>query len=194
MLAYANLQPSYQMNFQEIKKEFCEMSDSGVFRMSRIKDWIFNYSELYKKTYDFVHSQHLFIDHDGSTIRLPPCGLPTDEEAFLSLYEALNRILDIHANETYFEQEMVEYFKIIDSTSDIKAWIAKNEDLGAKEYVCFMLDYLDYDENDRVDHLKIYIHNSKELEIYIDRQDFGNTIDFLEIFNELYWVKEILHP
>ncbi len=193
MLTYANLQPSYQMNFQEIKKELWELSDNGVFGMSIIKGWIFNYSALYKKTYDLVHSQHLFTDLDGSTIRLPPCGLPTDEEIFLSLYEALTKILDFHANESYFEQEIAEYYKIINSPSDIKTWIAKNEDLGAKEYVCFMLDYLDYDENDRVDHLKIYIHNSKELEIYIDRQDFKTTIAFLEVFNELYWVREILH-
>ena len=181
------------MNFQKIKKELWELSDNGVFRMSKIKDWIFNYSDLYKKTYDFVHSQHLFIDHDGSTIRLPPCGLPPDEEIFLSLYESLNGILELHANETYFEKEIVEYYKVKNSPSDTKTWIVKNEDLGAEQYVCFLIDHLDYDENGHEEHLIVYIHHLKEPEIFIARQDFKNTIEFLEIFNELYWGKEILH-
>lgn len=116
-----------------------------------------------------------------------------DEEIFLGLYEAFNKILDFHVNERYFEQEIAEYYKIITSSSDIKTWIAKNEDLGAKEHVSFILGYLDYYENDRVDPLKIYIHNSKELEIYIDRQDFRKTTNFLKVFNELHWVQEILH-
>src|SRR5688500_8528560 len=120
------------MNFLEIKKELWELSDSGIFRMSKIKDWIFNFSELHKKTYDFVYSQHLYTDNDGSTIRLPPCLAPTDEEIFLNLYESLNTISDLHANEKYFEQEGVEYYKIANSPSDIKTWIVKNEDIGAK--------------------------------------------------------------
>ncbi len=182
------------MNFQKIKKELWELSDNGVFRMSKIKDWIFNYSDLYKKTYDFVHSQHLFIDHDGSTIRLPLCEEPTDEEIFINLYESLNGILELHGNETYFEKEMVEYYTIKNSPSDIKTWIVKNEDLGAEQYVCFLIDHLDYDKNGYEEHLKVYIRILKEVEIFIDRQDFKHTIDFLEIFNKIYWNKDFISP
>ncbi len=180
------------MNFQEIKKELWELGDNGVFRISKIKDWIFNYSDLYKKNYDFVHSQHLYEDSDGSTIRLPPCGLPTDEEIFINLYKSLNGVLELHANETYFEKEMVEYYKIKNSPSDIKNWIFKNEDLGAEQYVCFLIDHLDYDENGHEEHLIVFIHLLKKPDIFIDRQDFKNTIAFLEVFNELYWVQDIL--
>ncbi len=180
------------MNFQEIIQELFKLGESWVFRMYKVRDWIFNYSDLYKKTYDFVHSQHLYTDYDGSTIRLPLCGQPTDEEIFLNLYESLNRILELHANEAYFEKEMVEYDKIKNSPSDIKTWVVKNADIGAKEYVCFLIDHLDYDENGHEEHLIVYIHNLKEAQIFIDRQDFKNTIAFLEFFNELYWIKEIL--
>ena len=180
------------MNFLEIKNELWELSDSSVFRMSKIKGWLITYSDLYKKTYDFVYSQHLYTDYDGSIIRLPPCGIPSDEEIFLSLYESLNGIAELHENETYFEKEMVEYYKIKNSPSDIKTWIAKNQDLGAEQYVCFLIDHLDYDENGHEEHLIVYIHNLKEAQIFIDRQDFKNTIAFLEFFNELYWIKEIL--
>jgi hypothetical protein len=56
----------------------------------------------------------------------------------------------------------------------------------------FFIDYLDYDENEQEEYLSVYVSSVKELNIFIDRQDFRNTIDFLEIFNELYWVQEIL--
>ena len=182
------------MNFQEIIQELFELGESWVFRMYKIQAWLISYSDLYKKTYDVVHSQHLYEDSDGSTIRLPLCGEPTDEEIFINLYESLNGILELHGNETYFEKEMVEYYKIRNSPSDIKTWIVKNEDLGAEQYVCFLIDHLDYDKNGHEEHLKVYIRILKEVEIFIDRQDFKHTIDFLEIFNKIYWNKNFISP
>lgn len=178
------------MNFQEITKELLELGDSQVFRLHKIQSWLVSYSDLYKQTYDFVHSQHLYTDYDGSTIRLPLCDKPTDEEIFLNLYESLNGILELHANEAYFEKEIVEYYKIKNSPSDIKTWIAKNEVIGAQDYVCFMIDYLDYNESDGEEHLKVYVPSTSDYEILIDRQDFKNTINFLEIFNAVYWVQK----
>lgn len=169
-----------------------KLSPSNIYQIPQIEWWLLKYSEIYNKTYDFVYSQHLFTTDDGSVIRLPPFGEPTDQEKFLDLYKALDTICEFHRNEKYFEQELTEYQKIKDSQSDIKNWIAKNEKLGADKYVCFLIDYLDYDENNQEEHLNIYVSSLKELEIYINRKNFKNTIDFVEIFNELYWVQEIL--
>ena len=176
-----------EFNLNEILSFF---TSQKVFKISKIEWWLLKYSEFYKRTSDFVYSQHLFKMDDGSTVRLPPLGEPTDQEKFLDLYKALDTICGFHRNEKYFEQELTEYKKIKDSQSGLKNWIAKNENLGAEKYVCFLVDYLDYSEN--TEHLNVYVHSSKNLEIYIDRQDFRNTIEFLEIFNELYWVQEIL--
>ena len=62
----------------------------------------------------------------------------------------------------------------------------------ANKFTCFLVDYLDYDEDDKVEHLNVFIHSLKELDIYVNRQDFKFTLKFLEIFDELYWVQEIL--
>ena len=169
---------------------FSFFNQDKVYSITKIEWWLLKHSDLHKKTSDFVYSQHLFKMEDGSTVRLPLFGEPTDEDKFLDLYKALETICEFHRNEKYFEQELTEYQKIKDSQTDLKNWIAKNEDLGAEKYVCFLVDYLDYSEN--AEHLSVYVHSSKDLEIYIDRQDFRNTIKFLEIFNELYWVQEIL--
>lgn len=167
-----------------------KLSTSNIYQIPQIELWLLKYSDFYKKNSDFVYSQHLFKMDDGSFVRLPPFGEPSDEDKFLDFYKALDTICEFHRNEKYFEQELTEFQKIKDSQSDLKNWIAKNKDLGAEKYVCFLVDYLDYSEN--AEHLSVYIHSSKNLEIYIDRQDFKNTIEFLEIFNELYWEKEIL--
>ena len=180
------------MKIQEINIELFDFQENGVLTMPIIEWWLLKYSDFYKTTYDFVYSQHLFTTDDGSVIRLPPFGKPTDEEKFLDLYKALDTISEFHRNEKYFAQEMVDYHKIKNSHSELKNWVAKNEGLGADKYVCFLINYLDYDENDQEEHLSVYVHSAEEIDIYIDRQDFKNTIDFLEIFNELYWVQEIL--
>ncbi|GAA4244942.1 MULTISPECIES: hypothetical protein [Winogradskyella] len=169
-----------------------KLSKNDIYSISKIEWWLLKYSGFYKKIYEFVYSQHLFTSEDGSVIRLPPIGNPTDDEKFLELYKALETISEFYKNEKYLEQEMVGYQKIKNSKSDLKKWVAKNENLGAEKYVCFLIDYLDYDENDQEEHLIIFVSNLKELNIYVDRQDFKNTIEFLEIFNELYWVQEIL--
>ena len=171
-------------------EKLIKILNQKVNPISKVEWWLLKYTDLYKKTSEFVYSQHLFKMDDGSIVRLPPFGKPSDKDKFLDLYKALDTICEFHRNEKYFEQELKEYQKIKDSQSDLKKWVVKNEDLGAEKYVCFLVDYLDYSEN--AEHLNIYVHSSKELEIYIDRQDFRNTIEFLEIFNELYWVQEIL--
>lgn len=158
--------------------------------IDKIEWWLLKYTELFNKTYDFVYSQHLFTNDDGSVIRLPPFGKPTDKEIFLDLYKSLDTISEFHRNEKYFKQEMVAYNKIKHSHSDLKNWITKNENFGAEKYVCFLIDYLDYDENNEEEHLNVYVHSLKEFEIYVDRQNFKNTIAFLERFNELYWTDE----
>tara|TARA_R110002096_G_scaffold434449_1_gene656038 strand:+ start:1147 stop:1722 length:576 start_codon:yes stop_codon:yes gene_type:complete len=180
------------MKLDSLISELFELKKNGILSISIIEWWLLKYSEFYKKTYDFVYSQHLFTTDDGSVIRLPPFGKATDEEKFLELFKALDTICELNRNEQYFEQELTEYQKIKNSQSELKNWVTKNEYLGADKYVCFLIDYLDYDENDQEEHLNIYVSSLKELEIYIDRKDFKNTIDFLEIFNELYWVQEIL--
>ncbi len=165
-----------------------KLSKNDVYSISKVEWWLLKYSELYNKTYEFVYSQHLFTNDDGSVIRLPPFGESSDQEKFLELYEALETISEFHQNEKYFKQELTQHNKIKNSQSELKNWVAKNEYLGADKYVCFLIDYLDYNENGQEKHLNVFVHSSKELEIYIDRQDFKNTIDFLQIFNEIYWV------
>lgn len=165
--------------------------DNNILSMPMIEWWLLKYSDHYKSAYDFFYNQNLYEIEEGSIMRLNLFGKPTDQKKFLELYEALDKVSGYHRNEAYFKHEMVEYKKIKDSKSDLKKWVMKNEYLGADEYVCFIVDYLDYDKNNEEEHLSVFVLPFKELGIYIDRQYFKNTIEFLEIFNELFWSQEI---
>jgi hypothetical protein len=173
--------------------KFKNLKSNSLYSIDKINLWLLKYSDSYKKTIHFIESKkEEFELEDASSVWLPPIKEPisNSEKKFIILYGVLNTISEFHRNEKYFEQEMTEYHKIKHSKSDLKKWVAKNETLGAEKYVCFLIDYLDYSENPV--HLNIYLNTLNELNIYIDRQEFKNTIDFLEIFNELYWVQEIL--
>jgi len=172
--------------------DFQQLQRNHIFSMNQIDWWLLKYSGLQKETHDLIYGQHIFELEDGSTVRLPPFGKKSDQEIFLDLYESLDTISQFRINEKYFEQEMTTYHQIKKSKSDLKTWAAKNEDYGADKYVCFLLDYLDYDEDEKVEHLNVFVRSSQEIDIFIDRQDFRHTIEFLEIFNDLYWIQEIL--
>ena len=168
-------------------KRFLDLSETSVFTIKDIDGWLFHYSELYETTHDLFYNKYLFELEDGSKVRLPPVEKKTEEENFLHLYDALNAISKFHKNERYFEEQMAQYQKIKNYKNHLKNWIENNEHLGSDQYACFLLDYLDYDEDDKVEHLKIHVLSSVPLEVYVDRNNFKYTIEFLEAFNALYW-------
>ncbi len=169
-------------------QDFQKLSQNLIYSIDRIEWWLLKYSDLYISSYDFIYSQHLVVLEDGSTGRFPPCGKPPEQEEFLNLYQALETIAQFHKNEKYFKEQMALFEDVKDDESKLKDWIKNNEEIGSNQYACFLLDYLDYDENDIVEHLNIYVLSAEHLEIYVDRKDFKHTIEFLNTFNELYWI------
>ena len=169
-------------------KDIIQLNRDKVYSINQLEWWLLKYSEEYKNTKEHLQFQHLTDQIEESPIRLPSLGESNADNTFLDLYLALDEIFKFHRKEKYFEQEVLDYYKIRNSDSNVKTWISKNESFGADIYVCFLIDYLDYDENDNEVHLSVNVPSLKELEIYINRVDFKNTIEFLEIFNEHYWV------
>lgn len=161
--------------------------------ISKINWWLLKYSNLQKRILHFIDSKKELIELENGLvahISLLDDSTYNSYKKFLNLYYALKTISEFQINEKYFEQEMNIYHGIKSSKKDLKNWVAKNEYFGTEIYACFIIDYLDYSENP--ENLNVYVHSSKELDLYIDRQDFKNTIDFIEIFNKLYYLDQIL--
>jgi hypothetical protein len=158
-----------------------------LLSMPKIEWWLLKYSDQYKKITKKESNEHLFQLDDCKMVSLPPFWEKTENQTFLDLYSALNELSNFHRFENYFKQQMSELRSIKSSKIGLKKWLLHNEKLGTEKFACFLIDYLDYDEDDKIEHLNIFVDSAKELNIYVDKADFKNTVDFLENFNELYW-------
>lgn len=167
--------------------ELKTLSSDSLFSIDKIEWWLLKHEKFYVKSKQHNLSEYLY-KIDGKEVRLPDnIGNPTDEEKFIDVYESLDNLSKFHRNEEYFKQEMAIYKELKNEPQKVKQWLKKNEKLGFDDYVCFLTDYLDYDTDDKVYHLSIFFLNNEEFEVYVDRDDFKYTIEFLEIFNGLYW-------
>lgn len=184
---------SVLLNF-ELMNDFIEPIDyfknKEVLSMDKIEWWLLKYSELYGSTSKEFYNRFKKTLADGTEVRLPPICITFDEEYFLDLYRSLESISNRHRKEDYFEKEIASYRKRKDSIAEIRKWLEKNENIGSKEFVDFTSMYLDY--SDHPHHLFIYIRMLPKLEIMVNRNDFKNTIHFLDIFNKLFWDDKLL--
>lgn len=142
------------------------------------------------------------------------CVEPDEKYKFLKLYEAVDEILRFHRKEEYFKVEMLEYNEVKASQTNLKIWASKNEKLGTDVFSNFKSKYLSWDiENYENSSLRVYgctdlelviINNIREqigkvdkktkldFDIYINREDFKNIINFVEVFEKVFWEQEIL--
>lgn len=116
----------------------------------------------------------------------------SEENSLIHLYDKLNKLTELHRFEEYAKKELVRYKSIISKNPKIKEWLIKNEEFASKELACFLIDYLDYSENEEeIYHLLAYRNVEQKFEIFIQRNDFRNLIEYKELFDELYYIKKI---
>ncbi len=150
----------------------------NVYQITPIKKWLNTYKEFYQTTYDVLSKSDLFETSEG-IIRLPYICNPSIEEKFIELYDKIEEIVNYQKLENDCFIRMSKYHKISNSKKEINKWLLSNKDIVSSVYSCFLIDYLDYANNTK--HLLL----NTELVIYIDRKYFINTIEFIEIINNL---------
>ncbi|MDG4950618.1 hypothetical protein NLM59_06755 [Weeksellaceae bacterium KMM 9724] len=178
--------------------------------MKEVKTWLDQYWERYK-----FYRDHWSCRFCPTDLTLPClCDKPDPEYLFIWIYELLYDIQRFHKHERYFEKEMLEYDQIMYSEVDLKIWTYRNENLGLNTFDSFNHDYLDYDFHDAEKaNLRVFGPNKLMLdtivnimreqlgrtgdrvvehEIYIKREDFRNTVRFVQVFNELFFRRKIL--
>lgn len=166
------------------------LTKSLPISINKVEWWLLKYKGKFEQIKKIENSKNLHIAEDGTILRLPMSFEPNPNDKFLALYKALDELTEFHKFEEYFSKQMIEYSKVKSSQAELKEWLSKNEKLGADKFVCFLIDYLDYDEDDKVEHLNIFVHSATEIKIFVDREGFKNTIFFLETFNEIYWTDD----
>lgn len=164
-------------------KELQNLS-KDVYSINHLYWWTLKYEYLYKRAKE---TKNL-----GSCYGSLPCACTSDnpESIFISFYEGLFQMTEFHKHENYFQEELKNYNSIAGDEEKLKEWVLKNEKLGTEDLFLFLINHLDYDENSY--HPIVGIHEDNLPNIFVNRNDFKNTIEALEIFADLYWDKKIL--
>lgn len=158
--------------------EFEELVEGNLYTIAIINQWLEKYRKYYKRVHDINQAFHLY-EIDGQVVRLPPmCEPPTVDEKFLNIYQELDKISKSHLNEDYFKQEIAIYNGIKNEPLKVKRWLKKNETLGLNDFG---------NEPENGMHIQLYFLKDEQRKVYVDKEDFKYTIEFLETFNELYW-------
>lgn len=172
---------------QQIKDTVSDLNNNEInftLRINRINSWLKNKSNLYTFCkINWNNNNSLFSE-------LPDCNtLNSDELKFKNLYESIKEISDLHKLETYCKSEVLNFETIKNVPTEVNQWLAKNEVLGSQTLAGLTIDYLDYEDNPT--HLQIPSPDFTDLEVLIDRNEFKYTIQFIQVFNQYYYIQEL---
>lgn len=168
-------------------KELISIRENEIHLISQIEWWLLKNQDNYK----YCRENNLSLNSCFHDIGCA-CSMNSEESKFISIYDKLNVITEFHRLEEYAKNELIVYKNIYKDKSSIKKWLIKNEKLASENLACFLIDYLDYSENEKeIYHLLVYRNVEQKLEIFIQRNDFKNLIEYKELFDELYYIKKM---
>lgn len=137
-----------------------------IFDIQKIEWWLLKFSDVFK--YEKI------------------------DATFYELYTQLDDLTKYHRLENYAKEQLVEFKKTGKKQENVKQWLINNEKIASQYLACFLIDYLDYSENEADNiNLLAYRNENHKIEIFVNRQDFENLIEYKELFDELYYVKKL---
>lgn len=169
-----------QIYRREIKDALLELENSekdGFYNVPRITWWTLTFEDLAQ----YCRENWL----DGSCFGDLPCScvLNSPENKFRDLHDDLNEAIELHEYESYFEKELAELEIVRDDYPALLQWLKKNEKLGADTFLLFWIDWLD--EDNRFINPQVSGWEGRDLKFR--PEEWKNSIQFCEAFNELYW-------
>jgi hypothetical protein len=90
-----------------------------------------------------------------------------------------------HRFEPYCKEQLEIYTLIKNDGLNLKEWFNTIESFYNEELIHFSVNYLDYLGNGKEYHLNVFSHFNKEIELFIYRDDFKNTISLSYILNAI---------
>lgn len=153
----------------------------NIYQIKPLKEWLKKHREFYSKTYNILWNSGSYEPFEDGLIRLPDLCNPKQEEIFIEFYNEIEEIVDYHQSESKFTIRMNAYRKAKNSKDKLEEWFVKNEGIGSLCYASFLVDYLDYSDNPK--HLILNVENIDGDKIFVDRECFKNTVDFLELIS-----------
>lgn len=156
--------------------ELRDLAEDGVHSINKINWWLLKHYELYKCCKENWNNCSCFGEL--------PCShtMGSDEDKFRDFYKSLEEIADMHKKETYFREQMQVFEKVRDDAPELTKWLLQNEKLGVEDFLIFWIEWLEEDNL-----VNPNIKKFPNIEVKISAKEFESTIQFMEVFNELYW-------
>tara|TARA_R100000935_G_scaffold10692_1_gene21351 strand:- start:1822 stop:2340 length:519 start_codon:yes stop_codon:yes gene_type:complete len=169
------------MSIQSSITEFRDLAKKKSYTIAKINWWLLKYYDLYKYCKDNWNTCSCF--------RELPCShtMGSEENKFVDFYKSLEKVADLHKKEPYFLEQLQLFEKVRDDPSALIKWLLHNEKLGAEDFLIFWIEWME--EEDLVNPGINFFPN---IEVKILVKEFESTIQFMEVFNELYWTSDIV--
>ncbi len=171
------------------QRPFDFFSQRTSLSMDQIEWWLLKYAHLYDEAKNA-------IDPCSGCSRLrfhPDCPLHSEYSRcisdFIGSYEQLNELSQLHHLEDYLKQQIKLYHRIKTYPNLLTKWLLKNRTIGSEQLLCFELDYC---SEEYPNFLYVYFIQKSDLEIFIPKSYFKNTLRFLKIFDGHFWRNEQL--
>ena len=167
--------------------EFKSLQENNLFSMAKVEWWLMKYDDYFKSL-----NQDWYCPNKGCSMIIGGvcfCNPKSNEFNFLELFKKLEVLSQYQRKEEYFKQELEVYYKVKDNPIKLKELVVKNEQIGCNGFFDFLIEFLNYCDNAIL--LGVFDQSVLGYDVFVDNKDFKSTIEFLDIFSELFWEKEI---
>ncbi|GGZ92187.1 hypothetical protein [Algibacter mikhailovii] len=160
--------------------------NQSTVSVAEVEWWLLKYS-------DYVKEINNNCNCCSKTDELPcVCKRTENEKTTLEVFYNLDELTQYHRIEKYANEQIIEFKQLNKNPKEVKKWLIKNEKIASQDLACFLIDYLDYSENEKDNiNLLAYRNENYKIEVFVDRKDFENLIEFKELFDELYYAKKL---
>lgn len=178
-----------------------ELNDNP-FTLQKVAYWLYEYNDLYKEIKNYPdpiceicqewYEQDLPLD----CLQNPDYCTRKDfqiKHSFTAYYEAIEYGVEIQELDEVCKTALEEY-KNCNDTPQLKDWVIKYLDMGYDKLFCFSVEHLKEEELLHPWFFKGFCFFKSpiiDFDIYIHRKYYENIIEFEDVFNKLFYEKEV---
>src|SRR5690554_2914962 len=171
-------------NIGKYLNDFERLMDTPFMNLDKIEWWLLKYADFHSEITTYYRDNNISYSPNSDLEAHPLYPLIINLHAFLDFYHFLNEITEYTRREAYFKEEIKEYQRLKASQDDPKEWLIKNLKFGLGPHPQFIADANAFG-NDEM----IVIHEQHDVVFNLDRDRFSFTLNFLKIFDELFFEK-----
>ena len=166
--------------------DFELLNDTPYISMDKIEWWLLKYSDFYSDITTYYKDNNIIYSPDAVAEPQPHLAVINVLNPFLDFYHIINEVSEYARRETYFEEEIKKYHRIKVSKDESKKWLLKNLKFGLGPYPQFIADANVFRDQEKG---LLVMDVEHDVMFNLDWDDFGFTLEFIKIFEELFFEK-----